>query len=52
MDCTPDGKPSKNEVYYLLSNCISEDKTLRDELHRAKLVCIQIKYVNISHNFH
>ncbi|KAK0081599.1 hypothetical protein PV326_007603 [Microctonus aethiopoides] len=37
MDCTPDGKPSKNEVYYLLSNCISEDKTLRDELHRAKL---------------
>lgn len=38
MDCTPDGKPSKNEVYYLLSDCISEDRTLRDELHRARLV--------------
>ncbi|KAK0181496.1 hypothetical protein PV327_003775 [Microctonus hyperodae] len=37
MDCTPDGEPSKNEVYYLLSDCISEDKTLRDELRRAKL---------------
>ncbi|XP_015431962.1 PREDICTED: zinc finger protein 277 [Dufourea novaeangliae] len=37
MDCTPDGKPSKNETYFLLSDCISEDKTLRDEIHRAKL---------------
>ncbi|XP_034943253.1 zinc finger protein 277 isoform X2 [Chelonus insularis] len=37
MDCTPDGKPSKNEVYYLLSDCITEDKTLRDELRRVKL---------------
>ncbi|XP_043278166.1 zinc finger protein 277 isoform X2 [Venturia canescens] len=37
MDCTPDGKSSKNEVYYLLSDCISEDKTLRDELHRTRL---------------
>lgn len=40
MDCTPDGKPSKNEVYFLLSDCISEDKTLRNEIHTAKLVPI------------
>lgn len=38
MDCTPDGKPSKNERYFLLSDCISEDKILRDEIHQAKLV--------------
>lgn len=38
-DCTPDGKPSKNEPYFLLSDCISEDKTLREELQREKLVC-------------
>lgn len=38
MDCTPDGKPSKNEIYYLLSDCIAEDKTLRDEIQSAKLV--------------
>ncbi|XP_006608794.2 zinc finger protein 277 [Apis dorsata] len=37
MDCTPDGKPSKNERYFLLSDCISEDKILRDEIHQAKL---------------
>ncbi|XP_076181556.1 zinc finger protein 277 isoform X2 [Ptiloglossa arizonensis] len=37
MDCMPDGKPSKNESYFLLSDCILEDKTLRDEIHRAKL---------------
>ncbi|XP_076632951.1 zinc finger protein 277 isoform X1 [Colletes latitarsis] len=37
MDCTPDGKPSKNESYFFLSDCISEDKTLRDEIHQAKL---------------
>nr|XP_031840182.1 zinc finger protein 277 isoform X2 [Nomia melanderi] len=37
MDCTPDGQPSKNEIYFLLSDCILEDKTLRDEIHRAKL---------------
>lgn len=37
MDCTPDGKPSKNERYFLLSDCITEDKTLREEIHRAKL---------------
>ncbi|KYQ48437.1 hypothetical protein ALC60_12493 [Trachymyrmex zeteki] len=37
MDCTPDGQPSKNEHYFLLSDCLSEDKTLRDEIHRAKL---------------
>lgn len=37
MDCTPDGQPSKNEQYFLLSDCLSEDKTLRDEIHRAKL---------------
>ncbi|XP_003490408.2 zinc finger protein 277 [Bombus impatiens] len=37
MDCTPDGEPSKNEKYYLLSDCISEDKTLRHEIHQAKL---------------
>ncbi|XP_060818823.1 zinc finger protein 277 [Bombus pascuorum] len=37
MDCTPAGEPSKNEKYYLLSDCISEDKTLRDEIHQAKL---------------
>lgn len=40
MDCTPDGEPSKNEIYFLLSDCITEDKTLRDEIHRAKLVLI------------
>lgn len=38
MHCTPDGQPSENEHYYLLSDCLSEDKTLRDEIHRAKLV--------------
>ncbi|XP_018359068.1 PREDICTED: zinc finger protein 277 [Trachymyrmex cornetzi] len=37
MDCTPDGQPSKNEHYFLLSDCLSEDKTLRDEIHQAKL---------------
>lgn len=37
MHCTPDGKPSKNERYFLLSDCISEDKILRDEIHQAKL---------------
>lgn len=40
MDCMPDGKPSKNESYFLLSDCILEDKTLRDEIHRAKLVSL------------
>ncbi|XP_012218804.1 zinc finger protein 277 isoform X2 [Linepithema humile] len=37
MDCTPDGQSSKNERYFLLSDCLSEDKTLRDEIHQAKL---------------
>lgn len=37
MDCTPDGKSSKNEKYFLLSDCISEDKILREEIHKAKL---------------
>ncbi|XP_015601475.1 zinc finger protein 277 isoform X2 [Cephus cinctus] len=37
MDCTPDGKPSKNECYFLLSDCLPEDKALRMELQRAKL---------------
>ncbi|KAL0106729.1 hypothetical protein PUN28_015342 [Cardiocondyla obscurior] len=37
MDCTLDGQPKKNENYFLLSDCLSEDKTLRDEIHRAKL---------------
>ncbi|KOC69728.1 Zinc finger protein 277, partial [Habropoda laboriosa] len=37
MDCTPDGKPSKNETYFLLSDCISEDKVLREEIHCARL---------------
>ena len=37
MDCTPDGEPCKNTIYYLLSDCTSEDKTLRDEIHTAKL---------------
>ncbi|XP_033208041.1 zinc finger protein 277 [Belonocnema kinseyi] len=36
-DYTPDGKPSINEPYFLLSDCISEDKTLREELQREKL---------------
>lgn len=40
MDCTPDGKPSKNEHFFLLSDCLSEDKTLRYEIHRAKLVYV------------
>lgn len=40
MNCTPDGKPCENERYFLLSDCIFEDKTLRDEIHRAKLVLI------------
>ncbi|TGZ56171.1 Uncharacterized protein DBV15_01680 [Temnothorax longispinosus] len=43
MDCTPDGQPSKNEHYFLLSDCLSEDKTLRDEIHRAKLEWILAK---------
>ncbi|KAK2583997.1 hypothetical protein KPH14_006456 [Odynerus spinipes] len=43
MDCTPDGKPSKNESYFLLSDCISEDKTLRDEIHRVKLEWVLAK---------
>lgn len=38
MNCTPDGEPSKNELYYLLSDCILEDKTLRYELHQTRLV--------------
>lgn len=42
MDCSPDGKPSKNESYFLLSDCISEDKTLRDEIYRVKLVMFLI----------
>ncbi|XP_020281904.1 zinc finger protein 277 [Pseudomyrmex gracilis] len=37
MDCTPDGQPSKSEHYYLLSDCLSEDKILREEIHLAKL---------------
>nr|XP_050852857.1 uncharacterized protein LOC127065054 isoform X4 [Vespula vulgaris] len=37
MDCTPDGKPSKDESYFLLSDCISEDKALRDEVYKVKL---------------
>ncbi|XP_032685369.1 zinc finger protein 277 [Odontomachus brunneus] len=37
MDCTPDGKPSKNEHYFLLSDCLLEDKTLRCEIQQAKL---------------
>ncbi|XP_011250752.2 zinc finger protein 277 isoform X2 [Camponotus floridanus] len=37
MNCTPDGQPSKNEHYFLLSDCLSEDKTLRNEIHQAKL---------------
>ena len=41
MNCTPSGEPSKNEKYYLLSDCISEDKTLRDEIHQAKLVLLR-----------
>lgn len=43
MDCTPDGQSSKNEHYFLLSDCLSEDKILRDEIHQAKLVCISIE---------
>ncbi|XP_029178018.1 zinc finger protein 277 [Nylanderia fulva] len=37
MDRTPDDQPSKNEHYFLLSDCLSEDKTLRSEIHQAKL---------------
>ncbi|XP_015124500.1 zinc finger protein 277 isoform X2 [Diachasma alloeum] len=37
MNCTPDGKPSKNEVYFLLSDCLPEEKALRDEIHRSRL---------------
>ncbi|XP_046609624.1 zinc finger protein 277 isoform X1 [Neodiprion virginianus] len=37
MDCTPDGKPSKNEPYFLLSDCVAEDKTVRFEIQQAKL---------------
>ncbi|XP_063989668.1 zinc finger protein 277 isoform X2 [Diachasmimorpha longicaudata] len=36
-NCTPDGKPSENEAYFLLSDCLPEEKTLRDEIHRARL---------------
>ncbi|XP_035726284.1 uncharacterized protein LOC118443424 isoform X2 [Vespa mandarinia] len=43
MDCTSDGKPSKNESYFLLSDCISEDKTLRDEIYRVKLEWVLAK---------
>ena len=32
-----EGKTS-HEFYFLLSDCLMEDKTLRDELQRAKLV--------------
>lgn len=42
MDCTPDGKPSKDESYFLLSDCISEDKALRDEVYKVKLVMFMI----------
>lgn len=49
MDCTPDGKPSKNESYFLLSDCLLEDKTLRDEIKQAKIVCILIKEI-INHD--
>ncbi|XP_066602399.1 zinc finger protein 277-like [Prorops nasuta] len=37
MDCTPDGTPSPGEFYFLLSDFLAEDKTLREEIHRAKL---------------
>lgn len=40
MDCTPDGKRSKDEHYFLLSDCLMEDKTLRYEIDQAKLVRI------------
>lgn len=43
MDRTPDDQPSKNEHYFLLSDCLLEDKTLRSEIHQAKLVCISMK---------
>ncbi|KAH0539277.1 zinc finger protein 277 isoform X1 [Cotesia glomerata] len=53
MDCTPDGKPSKGEIYYLLSDCIAEDKTLRDEIQSAKLewVLNQQTYERTDTNF-
>ncbi|XP_014486740.1 PREDICTED: zinc finger protein 277 [Dinoponera quadriceps] len=37
MDFMPDGKPSPDEQYFLLSDCLSEDKTLRYEIQQAKL---------------
>lgn len=43
MDYTPDGKPSKKESYFLLSDCTTEDKTLRDEIHRVKLEWVLAK---------
>ncbi|KAF7399783.1 hypothetical protein HZH68_008375 [Vespula germanica] len=43
MDCTPDGKPSKDESYFLLSDCISEDKALRDEVYKVKLEWVLAK---------
>lgn len=45
MDCTPDGRPSKNEAYFLLSDCTAEDKTLRSEIQQAKLEWILAQQV-------
>jgi hypothetical protein len=29
---------NQNKIYFLLSDCLTEDKILRDEIHHAKLV--------------
>ncbi|CAB3385833.1 Hypothetical predicted protein [Cloeon dipterum] len=37
MDTTPDGKYSKDEVYFMLSDILPEDKQLREGLQRKRL---------------
>lgn len=39
-DSSGQKKTIPEKLYYLLSDCLPEDKTLRDEIRRAKLVCI------------
>lgn len=44
LDKKPDGTYSKDEKYYLLSDVISEDKTLRFELQQNRLVSILLLF--------
>ncbi|XP_059485528.1 zinc finger protein 277 [Neocloeon triangulifer] len=40
MDVTPDGQPSKDETYFLLSDILPEDKLLREGLQEKRLNAI------------